>query len=225
MSAPTTRASARTGDFEMHVQTEKHDKAEKHDQAEKHVQAEKHAQSGMHVQSRLLIALNVVGGIAVLASYAIGLGSASSSGAALWGDLPEALRPFYTINMFLAAAGYFLFTPYIVFRLRPEQTRIGGRFGYALFPILYALVLIPSAIWLPLTERMIAQPSAALWALVRLDLACVGLGALGLLASLLALRSAPRGRALAVLGLVPFCLQTALLDALVWPAFFPFPSH
>jgi hypothetical protein len=213
MSAPSTRTSARTGDFEMHVQTEMHDEAEMHDKAE------------MHVQTRWLIALNVVGGLAVLASYAIGLGSASSAGAALWGDLPEALRPYYKVNMFLAAAGYFLFTPYIVFRLRPEQTRIAGRFGYALFPILYALVLIPSAIWLPLTEHMIAQPSAALWALVRLDLACVGLGALGLLASLLALRSAPRGRALAVLGLVPFCLQTALLDALVWPAFFPFPSH
>jgi hypothetical protein len=194
MSAPSTRTSARTGDFEMHVQTEMHDEAEMHDKAE------------MHVQTRWLIALNVVGGLAVLASYAIGLGSASSAGAALWGDLPEALRPYYKVNMFLAAAGYFLFTPYIVFRLRPEQTRIAGRFGYALFPILYALVLIPSA-------------------LVRLDLACVGLGALGLLASLLALRSAPRGRALAVLGLVPFCLQTALLDALVWPAFFPFPSH
>jgi len=179
-----------------------------------------------HIQTRFLIVLNVVGGIAVLASYAIGLGSASSSGAALWGDLPEALRPYYTINMFLAAAGYFLFTPYIAFRLRPEQTQIAGRFGYGLFPLLYALVLIPSAIWLPLTQHMIAQPSAALWLLVRLDLACVGLGALGLLAALLALRAPwSRGRALALLGLVPFCLQTALLDALVWPAFFPFPGH
>jgi hypothetical protein len=35
----------------------------------------------------------------------------------------------------------------------------------------------------------------------------------------------PRGRTLAVIGLLPFCLQTAVLDASVWPAFFPFPNH
>lgn len=180
----------------------------------------------MHRQTRSLIGLNVIGGSAVLVSYAMGLGSESSSGAALWGGVPESIRPLYTINMFLAAAGYFLFTPYIAFRLQPGHTRIGGRFGYGLFHFLYALVLFPSAIWLQLTERMIAQPSAWMWAVVRLDLALIGLGSLGLLVSMLTLNSdAPRGRALAIVGLLPFCVQTALLDATVWPAFFPFPNH
>lgn len=180
----------------------------------------------MHRQTRSLLGLNFFGGLAVLASYAIGLGSESSVGAALWGGVPESVRGFYTVNMFLAAAGYFLFTPYIAFRLQPAQTRIAGRFGYGVFHLAYAMVLFPSAIWLQLTERMIAQPSAWMWAAVRLDLALVGLGSLGLLASLLALTSAaPRGRALAIVGLLPFCLQTALLDAVVWPAFFPFPNH
>jgi len=174
---------------------------------------------------RSLIALNVIGGIAVLTSYALGLFSDSSVGADLWGGVPERLRPVYTVNMFLAAAGYFLFTPYILFKLRPQTTRIAGRFGYGLFHILYALVLFPSAIWLQLTEAMVAQPSAWMWAAVRVDLAFVGIGALGLLVSLLTLDSpVPRGRTLAVIGLLPFCLQTAVLDATVWPAFFPFPS-
>jgi len=180
----------------------------------------------MHRQTWLLIGLNLVGGIAVLVSYAIGLGSESSDGAALWGGVPESIRPFYTVNMFLAAAGYFLFTPYIVFRLQPEQTRVAGRFGYGLFHLLYALVLFPSAIWLQLTEAMIAQPSAWMWAVVRFDLALIGFGSLGLMASLLSLTSGERrGRSLAILGLLPFCLQTALLDAVVWPAFFPFPNY
>jgi hypothetical protein len=180
----------------------------------------------MSKQVRSLIALNVIGGIAVLVSYAIGLGSESSVGKELWGGVPEGLRPLYTVNMFLAAAGYFLFTPYILFRLRPETTRIAGRFGYGLFHILYALVLLPSAIWLQLTEIMIAQPSAWMWAVVRVDLALVGLGSLGLLISLLTLDSpVSRGRTLAVIGLLPFCLQTAVLDASVWPAFFTFPNH
>ena len=180
----------------------------------------------MSRQVRSLIALNVVGGSAVLVSYALGLGSDSSAGEALWGGVPAGLRPIYTVNMFLAAAGYFLFTPYILFKLRPETTRIAGRFGYGLFHILYALVLFPSAIWLQLTEVMLAQPSAWMWAAVRVDLALVGLGAVGLLIALWKLDSpVPGGRALAVIGLLPFCLQTAVLDATVWPAFFPFPSH
>jgi len=128
--------------------------------------------------------------------------------------------------MFLAAAGYFFFTPYILFRLDPETTRVAGRFGYGIFHLFYALVLFPSALWLPLTAHMAEQPSLTAWACVRIDLALVALGALGLLASLISLgASAPKGLRLAIAGLVPFCLQTVVLDALVWPAFFPFSTH
>jgi hypothetical protein len=167
-----------------------------------------------------LLLLNAIGGTAVLVSYWLGLREPGLPDA-LWGGVPESLRPLYTVNMFLAAGGYFLFTPYILLRLQPAETRLAGRFGYGLFHVLYALVLFPSALWLPLTAALIASPSAVLWALVRLDLLLVGLGALGLLASLLSLRAAPRGRGLAIVGLLPFCLQTAVLDAVIWPAFFP----
>jgi hypothetical protein len=163
--------------------------------------------------------------MAVLASYAIGLGSGSISGDALWGGVPQSLRPLYTVNMLLAAAGYFLFTPYILLRLSPATTRIAGGRGFGVFHLLYALVLLPSALWLPLTAHVLARPSAFAWALVRADLALVAVGSLGLLAALLTLSSdAPRGRTLAVIGLLPFCLQTAVLDAIVWPAFFTLPS-
>jgi hypothetical protein len=175
-------------------------------------------------QRLALLALNVLGGAAVLASYAWGaLGRPEAMGA-LWGGVPEAARGLYTLNMFLAAAGYFLFTPYVLLRLDPARTRVAGRFGYRSFASLYALVLLPSALWLPLTVRMLDSPSLALWWAIRVDLGLVGLGATGLLVALLALGAgAPRGRALAVLGLLPFCLQTAVLDALVWPLFFPLP--
>jgi hypothetical protein len=176
---------------------------------------------GLHPRRRSLLALNLAGGACVLASYAHGLGPAGPGGAALWGGVPEALRPLYTANMLLAVAGYFLFTPYVLLRLPPDATRIAGRWGFGLFHLLYALVLVPSALWLPLTSRLLTQPSAAAWWAVRVDLALVALGSIGLLAALLALpRGAPAGRALAVVGLVPFCVQTAVLDALVWPALF-----
>jgi hypothetical protein len=170
--------------------------------------------------ARSLIVLNLFGGAAVLASYVLGLGGAS--GEALWGGVPESLRPLYTVNMFLAAGGYFLFTPYILLRLDPESTRVFGRFGYGFFHVAYALVLIPSALWLPLTASMVEQPTLAMWVCVRLDLMLVALGVVGLLAGLVRLGpKAPRGRGWALLGLLPFALQTVVLDALVWPAFFP----
>jgi hypothetical protein len=176
----------------------------------------------MQSKRRSLLWLNALGGAAILASYAWGLGANAKLGASLWGGVPESARGLYTLNMFLAAAGYFLFTPYILFRLNPDTTLIARRFGFSLFHILYALILLPSVLWLPLTAHMIAQPSAVAWLAVRVDLALVALGSVGLLASLLALPSdAPPGRALAVIGLIPFCLQTAVLDATVWPAYFP----
>jgi hypothetical protein len=174
----------------------------------------------MDTSKRSLIALNVIGGAAVLLSYVVGLRAVS--GDVLWGGVPESIRWIYTLNMFLAAGGYFFFTWYIVFKLDAETTRVTGRFGYGLFILLYALVLVPSALWIPLTANVAEQPGLGAWAAVRIDLLLAGIGSLGLVAGLLALGShAPRGRGWAIAGLVPFCLQTAVLDALVWPAFYP----
>lgn len=59
---------------------------------------------------------------------------------------------------------------------------------------------------------------------MRLVLAVTGLGSVGILAAIVAARPRPGGVAfvLAVAGCLLFCLQTAVLDALVWPAYFPF---
>lgn len=170
-----------------------------------------------------LLWINVLGGLAVLGSYAYGLASNPLARGEVWGGVPEALRPLYTINMFLAAAGYFAFSYFIFFRLDPAATRIGGRLGFGVFPVLYALILAPSALWMPLTFEMLEVPSTGLWWAIRLTLAAVGVGSLGLLVALLAVRppGAVWARRAAVLGSAAFVLQTAVLDALVWPAFFP----
>jgi hypothetical protein len=76
---------------------------------------------------------------------------------------------------------------------------------------------------MPLTFQLLGGWDPALWIAIRIVLALVGIGSLGLLAALLTLSPvASRGwRALAVAGAVAFCVQTALLDATVWPAYFP----
>jgi hypothetical protein len=174
---------------------------------------------------RAFIAMVVVGGSAVLGSYVWGV-SAPGVGAALWGGVPEALRPLYTVNMLLAAAGFFPFSVYVLRLLSqkrgPQGTADGMRWRLHLW---YALILFPSALWLPLTAWMINAPGPFVWALVRLDLALVALGALGVFAEIArGPRLGQAGWIAALVGLLPFCLQTVVLDALVWPHFFFAPT-
>ena len=173
----------------------------------------------MNRDRAIFIALNLIGGIAVLGSYVWGMGSRPDAGSLLWGGVPESLRTVYSVNMLLAAAGYFGFTPWFLFHAEPSGTRFFGDKGFGVINGLYALVLIPSALWLPLTFAMVDAPSTAIWWTTRLDLFAVGVGALGLLGAVwTAQPPGPKGwRAAAIVGLLPFCLQTAVLDALVWP--------
>jgi hypothetical protein len=89
--------------------------------------------------------------------------------------------------------------------------------------VLYALILVPSALWLPLTFEMLEAPSAALWVAIRGVLGLVAVGSLGLVAALASARppEAPVARAVALAGAAAFSFQTAVLDACLWPAYFP----
>ena len=177
----------------------------------------------MHPQKRTMVWINAAGGAAVLGSYAHGLWSHPTTGGDVWGGVPETLQPVYTICMLLAAAGYFAFSYFVFFKLDPDAVRIGDRFGFGAFNALYALILVPSALWMPLTFAMLESPSPGLWWAIRLTLGAVGIGSLGLVAAIITVRppSAFGVRRLALIGSAAFCFQTAVLDALVWPAFFP----
>ena len=140
----------------------------------------------------------------MLGSYAYGFAHWPTAVSAMWGGVPEAIRPLYTAWMFVAAAGYLGFTARFFFRPEPPP-RVNA---------CYALVLVGSALWMPATKLHLdgALPFAWVW----LDLLGVALGSLGLLASTAALP----GRRLAFVGAAAFCVQTVLLDALVWPLLF-----
>jgi len=172
-----------------------------------------------------MLLLNVAGGIAVLGSYAYGFATHPQAGAALWGGVPASLQPIYTVSMLAAAVGYFPFTAFLLLQVDPEAARIAGRLGFGWFNVFYALILIPSALWMPLTFIVVEQWSATLWLAIRIVLGLVALGSLALLAGLISLEPRPAGvfHKLAIAGAVAFCVQTALLDALVWPAYFPRP--
>jgi len=64
----------------------------------------------MHPQKKQWLAINVLGGIAVLGSYAHGLITHPQTRNLLWGDMPEPLRNVYGVTMWLATSGYLVFT-------------------------------------------------------------------------------------------------------------------
>lgn len=177
---------------------------------------------GMYPQKRAMLWINLLGGTAVLGSYAFGLMSHPGEGEALWGGVPPELRSVYTTGMLLAAAGYLGFTYFLLVRLDPVEARIERRAAFPAFNGLYLGILVPSALWMPLTWRMIDQPSSALWFGIRLALAIVGLAALGMVIALsLVHPKHPKwAHRLALIGSVALGLHTGMLDALVWPALF-----
>jgi hypothetical protein len=101
----------------------------------------------------------VSGGACVLGSYAHGLITNPSIRGGIWGSIPDPLRPYYTIFMFLAAGGYFFFTGYFLIHVSTESVKLFGHYGFWAINMLYA----------------------------------------------------------GIIGLIFFCIQTMLLDALIWP--------
>ena len=176
----------------------------------------------MHAQKKAWLAINVVGGAAVLGSYVHGLSTHPDTRDALWGTIPEELKAVYGVTMWLAAGGYFLFSHVFLFRTDADTVRFGRRLGFGLVNALYALIMVTSALWMPLTFAYLQSPTRGLWLAVRADLAGVAVGSIGLIIAFFKMMPRAEGMAgiLALLGLLLFALQTAFLDPIVWPQFF-----
>lgn len=170
----------------------------------------------------LFVLLNLVGGGAVLGSYAWGLLAGPRPVEELWGGLPEGMRPLYAGSMLLAAAGYFAFSGFLLSRRPGEPAEPGWGLVYGL----YGAILFPSALWMPFTFAYLESADPALEWAIRGVLAVAGLASVALLVFLArALYRAGWAKAsdphkLAVAGAAAFALQTGLLDAVVWPLCF-----
>ncbi|OGN96326.1 MAG: hypothetical protein A2Y89_02970 [Chloroflexi bacterium RBG_13_51_18] len=176
----------------------------------------------MHVQQWILLAIMAVCGAAVIGSYIHGFSTHPGSAETLWGGVSGGLRTLNYVTMLLAVVGFFAFSYWLFFRINPEQVQIADRFGFWLFFIIFLVILIPSALWMPLTFSYQSHPSTGLWIGVRIVLALVGIGSLALLWAICAISPRETGIAywFAVGGAAAFSVQTAVMDTFIWPAFF-----
>lgn len=163
------------------------------------------APRGLTGERAVFLALQLALGPAVLGSYVYGFLYWPDAVSAMWGGVPDGLRSLYTAWMFVAAAGYLVFTPALFLHAANAP---GLR-------VWYAALLLGSVLWMPLTKWHL--DGSLPFALVVLDLGAVAAGSLALLATTLRVNLPGAWRVAAPLGAAAFCVQTVLLDAIVWP--------
>jgi hypothetical protein len=176
----------------------------------------------MEIQKLVFLLVNLVGGVAVIGSYFAGIRSQPSSVKRLWGKVTPAVKRMYMSMMPLAAAGYIIFACFILFQLDAGKALVGITFGFEIFSVIFVCILLPSALWMPLSLKVVKTQDKRLWSAVRIVLFTVGLASLALLVSLLALNQREPAWFYwsAVAGAIVFFIQTGIIDAFIWPVLF-----
>jgi hypothetical protein len=159
----------------------------------------------MNRERAVFLVLQLLLGPLVLGSYVYGAVYWPAALGAMWGGVPAALRGVYTAWMFVAAAGYLVFTPALYLHAA-RAPRLHA---------MYAAVLVGSVLWMPLTKWHL--DGAVPFPVVVIDLWLVAAGSLGLLATTVRCQLPGAWRIAAPLAAAAFCLQTVGLDAILWP--------
>jgi len=150
--------------------------------------------------------INIIGGIGVLGSYAWGIGTQADP-ARLWGQISESVQGPYSACMPFAALGYLVLLAYTHVRPHPRMVTA------------MTVMLVFSTIWMPLCFAVLDHG----WPVgsVQIVLAATAAASLTMLWHVITDPVRDRLRIAACVGAAAFCLQTVLLDAIIWPRFFP----
>lgn len=166
--------------------------------------------------------VQIVGGIAVLGSYVHGF-SAHADPGVLWGTIAPEVIPPYTACMPPAALGYLVAAGYLVTRVDPRTERL-GTVGFSGLTAAFAVLLLASTLWMPLSLAAFDAQAPWLWTWIQVDLAATGGASLAIGWGLWRLREAGAAWKMAAVGWAFLCWQTVVLDCLVWPRFFVIPG-
>ena len=103
----------------------------------------------MNTQQVLFLTINLIGGLAVLGSYAIGLGMFPEYREALWGEVRGGLRTAIVISMLFAALGYLAFCYVALFQNGLGDFNKSDWLNSYTLSILVAVFLISATFWMP----------------------------------------------------------------------------
>jgi hypothetical protein len=170
----------------------------------------------------VLLIINVVGGAAVIGSYAQGFVSHPGSVDVLWGNISGPTRSLYFVSMILSAISFFAFIYFILFRIDPAEVRIANRIGFEVFFAIFVGILLFSSLWMPFTYSYVESPKPGTWLAIRTVLLLVAFSSCALLWALLSLNNKQPAAAYwaAVVGSGYFAFHTLILDGFIWPALY-----
>ncbi len=165
----------------------------------------------------------MIGGIAVLSSYALCIILFPETREVLWGGISGTVRSFFVISMLIAATGYLSYLA-ITF-LNPDL----GQFRETLFlgshsiSILSLLFLISATLWMPTSVIYSKNPSFLMWLIVVFALWITALSIIAILAITLSstFESKLSLKIISCIGLFYISFHCLILDGIIWVAKFP----
>jgi hypothetical protein len=112
--------------------------------------------------AHIFLLVNILGGSAVLGSYAFGLILYPDNRMDLWGEIEGIWQTIFVTSMLLAAAGYLFFLGYI-YMFKPMVFDQGLILGPDTLSILSTVFLASATAWMPATIAYINNDSGFWW--------------------------------------------------------------
>ena len=166
-----------------------------------------------------LVLVNLIIGAAVLVSYVWGIRQFDDPTTALWGDAPTIVKSSAVATMPLAALGYlWVVWGHLLWQSDFSSSKLRGRDVAWLIVGIDAIILLLSALWMPLTVAAIQRQSDFIRYCVFVLLWIVAGATIVAIWALAAMETtAPSwSQRLAVAGALAFAFQTVVLDGIVW---------
>jgi len=182
----------------------------------------------MKITKQLVLKFTLICGPLVLASYVYGV-SHTENPMELWGGIPPSWRVYIIPFMFIAALGFIIYWYVIFFQFDDTSFeslrwpwKVSDGNGATRLLIAYALILIPSALWIESTIFHLENDFSWTPVLVvgTLFLTSIGNVMLGLLA-FSSYQDGVTGSSLMIAGAVMLGIQCILNDFIIWVYKFP----
>ena len=168
----------------------------------------------------MVFLVNLVGGIAVLGSYVVGLYLYPDFRNALWGGVTGSWKTIFTVSMFFAAAGYLVFCYSMTIS---DAANKSSFFGGHTFSILAAFFLISASVWMPATLKYLASDDNLWWILSVISLWITAASLILLTASFGLSKYEGIGElqfSLTLAGIIWITIHCLVFDAIIWVAKF-----
>ena len=173
--------------------------------------------------SQVFLFVNIVGGVTVLTSYALGLMFYPEQRDYLWGGVTGNLSTIFIISMGLATVGYLAFFYCSLSYRSIDITDQSLLTSLHIQNILCAIFLIASTFWMPCTIAYMVTHETIWWAFTigSLFLSAISLMTLLIIHLTTNISDAYQYKNLALIGLAAITTHCTVLDAITWVVKFP----